>query len=268
MKISDKSVNNYLLYEIDLSIDTVDVDGVTVFADAQALYDELEPIFFLINSSGGGGAVNSVFGRSGTVTAQTGDYAYNELDGLQTNSLVGRHSSGTGETERITIGSGLTLTAGGNLQASGGGAGPTSYSFQFGQGGSLAAGDIVSSSVEGTATNQLGSAVAFNMEVVDISITYGLTTAGAITNVPILIRKISAGTAGTGFPLASGVGTLVKQIDNSIPAGTAYNRVFLDESNTGLTLSAGDVLFIAIGTITGGGSITDISINIRCQKAA
>jgi len=50
LKIYDKTVNKYLLYDIDLNIDTVDVDGLTVFADAQSLYDALEPIFFLISS--------------------------------------------------------------------------------------------------------------------------------------------------------------------------------------------------------------------------
>lgn len=52
MKISDKSVNKKLLFEINLSEDTVDVDGVVVFADAQALYNEIEPIFFLIKGGG------------------------------------------------------------------------------------------------------------------------------------------------------------------------------------------------------------------------
>jgi len=47
LKIYDKSVNNYLVHQINLDNDTVDVGGVTVFADAQDLYNALEPIFFL-----------------------------------------------------------------------------------------------------------------------------------------------------------------------------------------------------------------------------
>ena len=49
-RIRDKSVNKKLLWIINLSEDSVDVDGVTSFADAKALFDEIEPIFFLINS--------------------------------------------------------------------------------------------------------------------------------------------------------------------------------------------------------------------------
>ena len=46
LKIYDKSVNNYLLHEINLGVDTVDIGGVTLFADALALYNDLSPIFF------------------------------------------------------------------------------------------------------------------------------------------------------------------------------------------------------------------------------
>ena len=52
LNIYDKSVNKTLLWSITLGVDTVDVDGVTVFADAQALYDEIEPIFFLDDGGG------------------------------------------------------------------------------------------------------------------------------------------------------------------------------------------------------------------------
>jgi len=53
LKIYDKSVNNYLLHQIDLGVDSVDVGGVTFFVDALALYNALEPIFFLIKKGGG-----------------------------------------------------------------------------------------------------------------------------------------------------------------------------------------------------------------------
>ncbi len=42
------------LIKIDLDVDTVDVDGVTSFANADALFLALKPVFFLANSSGGG----------------------------------------------------------------------------------------------------------------------------------------------------------------------------------------------------------------------
>ena len=55
LKIYDKEINQYPIFNINLLEDTVDVDGQTSFANAQALFDSIEPIFFLINSGGGGG---------------------------------------------------------------------------------------------------------------------------------------------------------------------------------------------------------------------
>ena len=52
-----------IIYNIDLARDTVDVNGVTVWADAAALDTVLEPIFFLEETGGsGGGSVDSVTG--------------------------------------------------------------------------------------------------------------------------------------------------------------------------------------------------------------
>lgn len=48
--------------KINLNIDSVDVDGTTVFADAAALDAALEPLFFLASGGGGGGGGGDSFG--------------------------------------------------------------------------------------------------------------------------------------------------------------------------------------------------------------
>jgi len=72
LKIYDKSINKYIIHEIDLNTDSVDVDGITVFADAQALYDVLEPIFFLIKSSGNGSLANEIIVNQSNVATTLG----------------------------------------------------------------------------------------------------------------------------------------------------------------------------------------------------
>ena len=72
LKIYDKSKHNYILHEIELGVDTVDVGGVTVFADAQSLYDILEPIFFLIKSGGNITLDNEVIVNQSNVSTTLG----------------------------------------------------------------------------------------------------------------------------------------------------------------------------------------------------
>ena len=53
--------------------------------------------------SGGGTAVNSVFGRTGSVTAEANDYTYDQIGGVSQNVLMGRLSTGIGGQEALTI---------------------------------------------------------------------------------------------------------------------------------------------------------------------
>lgn len=109
------------------------------------------------NLSSGGGGVASVFGRTGAVVAQSGDYTFSQISGfvqagqmpahtgdvtssagsvvltvandavtfakmqnVATGVLLGRSTAGTGDVETVTIGANLTLAAG-VLSATGGG---------------------------------------------------------------------------------------------------------------------------------------------------
>lgn len=75
------------------------------------------------DTSGGGGGSSTWGSITGTLSDQTD--LQTALDGkvddsITTNKLLGRYSTGVGVVQEITIGSGLTLTAGGDLQATGG----------------------------------------------------------------------------------------------------------------------------------------------------
>lgn len=48
---------------------------------------------------------------------------------IATSRLLGRYSSGTGNVEALVIGTGLTLSTDGTLEAGGGGVGPDVYAF-------------------------------------------------------------------------------------------------------------------------------------------
>ncbi len=84
------------------------------------------------SGSGGGGAVSSVFGRSGTVTAATGDYSVSQVTGAAVDSTV-VHLAGTETISGSkTFSSNVTLS--GNLNVAGNinqtGSGPTQWSGQ------------------------------------------------------------------------------------------------------------------------------------------
>ena len=78
--------------------------------------------------TGGSSVISSVFGRTGAIIAQSGDYGFSLLSGtlslsqtsMNTNKLLGRGSVGGGPFEEITLGTNLSLS-GTTLNATGGG---------------------------------------------------------------------------------------------------------------------------------------------------
>jgi len=96
---------------------------------------ENKKIIVTVGAPISGGTVDSVNGEVGavvldgtdiellegggvTVTQAVSDLDNDKLDNSsQTNRLLGRYSSGTGQIEEVQIGSGLSLTPGGTLQA-------------------------------------------------------------------------------------------------------------------------------------------------------
>ena len=66
---------------------------------------------------GGVSAVNSVFGRSGNVTAQTDDYQFNQIGGkIASSQLIPATTTSLGG---VIVGSGLTVDASGKLTVTG-----------------------------------------------------------------------------------------------------------------------------------------------------
>jgi hypothetical protein len=84
------------------------------------------------SGSGTGGAVNSVFGRSGAVTAASGDYSVSQVTGAAADSTVVHLAGAETITGAKTFSSNVTL--GGNLNVAGTinqtGSGPTQWSGQ------------------------------------------------------------------------------------------------------------------------------------------
>lgn len=57
LHIVDKFQANKIIFSLDVSVDTINVDGTTSWADAATLDAALEPLFFLVSSGSGGGGV-------------------------------------------------------------------------------------------------------------------------------------------------------------------------------------------------------------------
>src|ERR1039458_6319931 len=83
-------------------------------------------------AQGGGGAVASVFGRSGAVTAAIGDYSVSQVTGAAVDSAVVHLAGAETITGAKTFSSDVTLS--GNLNVAGNinqtGSGPTQWSGQ------------------------------------------------------------------------------------------------------------------------------------------
>jgi len=77
-----------------------------------SLEEKSQPV---ASGGGGGGAVDSVFGRTGVVTAQAGDYAVADITGLST-ALAGKMGGSTGATDNRVLRS--DGTGGATVQAS------------------------------------------------------------------------------------------------------------------------------------------------------
>ena len=208
-------------------------------------------------------ALNQFVSNGGTLTIEAQD---SNTEIYDINFYIVRNTSTNIDIPDAPVDGNVYGRKDGAWAISGGGGGVTSYSYQFGKGGAITTGNVVSAPVSGTATNQLGIPIQFNSELKDLSITFGLTQAGATSTVPVFVREFTTGESGSGTPLTSTGGALKRTRNCSVAAGTAYSKTFLDTDIAGVTLTAGNVLFIGIGTITGGATITDISIHIRTQR--
>ena len=137
------------------------------------------------------------------------------------------------------------------------------YTFKLS--GAISTGNIIPLS---DGAGNMGIAIPEDAEVEDVSISFPSTTlnvAGA-GDVPVLVRELSTTSAGTGTDLASGAGTLIKTVTCSLTTeGPIFHPTFFDTGNTGLTVSQGNILFVAIGTISAVGAINGISVSVTLK---
>ncbi|MBO6549703.1 MAG: DUF2793 domain-containing protein [Rhizobiales bacterium] len=80
----------------------VSPDGATFYDGIVIDKDTGEVSFPNTTFSGGGTAVNSVYGRTGNVIAETNDYTFDQIGGVSQNVLMGRLTSGTGVQEALS----------------------------------------------------------------------------------------------------------------------------------------------------------------------
>lgn len=80
----------------------VSPDGTTFHEGIVIDKDTGEVSFPNTTFSGGGTAVNSVFGRTGSVIAEANDYSFDQISGVSDNVLIGRLTSGTGAQEALS----------------------------------------------------------------------------------------------------------------------------------------------------------------------
>jgi hypothetical protein len=138
------------------------------------------------------------------------------------------------------------------------------YIFTFSKGQLINTGDIIDAVSNGNLSTDIGFAVPFACTIEEISISFGQGT-GAGANVPVQIRAEASSAAGIGTPLTSAIGVLKETVNCAVDGGAAFHRVY---SATGTqSLAANDLLFIAIGTITGGPNVQDIQVIVRVKKS-
>ncbi|GAA6212220.1 hypothetical protein NBRC116602_19610 [Hyphomicrobiales bacterium 4NK60-0047b] len=80
----------------------VSPDGTTFHDGIVIDKDTGEVSFPNTTFSAGGTAVNSVFGRTGSVIAEANDYSFDEIGGVSQNVLIGRLTVGTGAQEALS----------------------------------------------------------------------------------------------------------------------------------------------------------------------
>ena len=90
--IFDRKTEGGVILALDVTTDTIDVDGTTSWASATVLDTALEPLFFLANSSGGGTPATSVdvttINQGDWIVGGTSGYYYDITHALGSKNLL------------------------------------------------------------------------------------------------------------------------------------------------------------------------------------
>ncbi len=190
------------------------------------------------SGSGGGGAVASVFGRTGTVTAGTGDYSVSQVTGAAADSAVVHLAGAETVSGAKTFSSDVTLS--GNLNVAGNinqtGTGPTQWSGKEWTGTTVTVPSGMDFSLG------IGSDNAFKCQLTSGA---SCMPADAVTSV---FGRTGAIVAGSGdysvaqvtgaAPLASPTFTGAPIVPGYVPTGTTVNGHALSSN---VTVSASDL---------------------------
>jgi hypothetical protein len=240
---------------------TVDCIDWNLGATKEMWIDSSGVVHFNQNPVGVGGAVSSVFGRTGAVTAQSGDYSYSQISGTPSLYYQTVDANGTAETQRPA----LNLVSGTNATVScadNSGASRTDCTISA----SSSAGstfDLIGTGTNTTATMTVGSGAT-------------LTTTGTGVNNATEIQGVAVnGTPGVGqIPIASS-GTAAAWGDPIV--SSAYTTLFNAQDATTMATSSAVRIpnFSGFGTlnitgaiITGSPSGCSIALSYQANTGA
>ena len=195
------------------------------------------------SGSGTGGAVNSVFGRSGTVTAVSGDYSVSQVTGAAVDAAVVHLAGAETITGAKTFSSNVTLS--GNLNVAGTinqtGSGPTQWSGQEWTGTTVTVPSGMAFSLGVGSDSTFRCQLSSGASCMPAS-GGGMVYPGAgISNSTGSAWGTSYGTSGSGATLAltaSPVFTGTPTVPGYVPTGTTVNGHGLSSN---VTVSASDL---------------------------
>jgi hypothetical protein len=211
--------------------------------------DSIQTFAMLSDIPSGGGTVTSI-STTGLISGGPITSSGTITTSMATNKLVGRYSTGTGIMEEITIGSGLTLTAGGILNNT---ATPTASGYY---------GGFQNSTTQ--STQSINTAQVINFNTVDVSNQVTIedrvsTFTGSraadiltVTGTPTDVIYLGMTVVGTGWSTASFTGEISGTVlTASAVTGTITNGASLKD---GLIAANTKILYQLTGTIGGAGT--------------
>ena len=237
--------------------------------------------------STGGGAVSSVFGRSGVVTAQANDYAWGDISGKPATFTPSAHAHDYGSsdiTNKPTLGTAAALNVAATGDAASGevvkGSDSRMSDARTPVSHSHAEADVTSlvSDLAGkAASSHTHNASDVNAGTLNIGrMPFGTANQLLKTNAGASAQEhatLAVGTAGTDFAVAFGAGSITL----NLPTASASNRGALSSTDwstfngkqaaLGFTPANSTVTLTASSPLTGGGDLTT-NRSFGCQTAS
>jgi hypothetical protein len=226
----------------------------------------------VLNATGGGGGgdVNSVFGRTGNVTAQSGDYSIGQISGASTVASTGSYTdllnkpSIPTQTSQLTNNSGFITVSGAPVQSVAGRAGNVTLSTSDISGLGSAATKAASASGDATLASVSGNITIGHVAVfADTAGTIqdgGAPATGTVTAVSVASANGFSGSSSGGvtpsLTLSTSIGGILKGSAGALAAANAGDFPTLNQNTTGTAGSLSPGAYINGTLFTGSGNIT------------